>query len=334
MKVGKVSENVLKRSILKQIKTKRNEIKSGAGIGEDCAIFAFPENYALTSNVQAATITSAEDMINIIHKCVNNITASGAEPIGVMLALILPECIEEESIKNLMAAAEYICGVLNIEIAGGHTTVSKTVNQPVVSVTGYGMGQKEKVCITKGAKPGQDIVLSKWIGLEGTAILAKRCREDLLTRYPSYLVEEASEFDKYLSVVPEAAVALKSDVCAMHDASEGGIFAALWELAESSGVGLSIDLKKLPIRQETVEVCEFFGLNPYELISGGCLLMTTEDGLGLVQALEAEHIHAVVVGKITDKKEKVIIRDKEIRFLTRPDTDEIYKARIFREEMI
>ena len=83
---------------------------------------------------------------------------------------------------------------------------------------------------------------------------------------------------------------MKSGVCVMHDASEGGIFASLWELAERAGVGLSIDMKKLPLRQETVEVCEFSGVNPYELLSGGCLVMTTFDGPGLVAALEAEGI--------------------------------------------
>ena len=125
------------------------------------------------------------------------------------------------------------------------------------------------------AQPGQDIVLSKWIGLEGTAFLAKCNGEKLYGRYPAYLVEEAAAFDRFLSIIPEAATAMKSGVCAMHDASEGGILAALWELAEGAGVGLTIDLKKLPIRQETVEVCECLGANPYELMSGGCLIMTT-----------------------------------------------------------
>ena len=69
--------------------------------------------------------------------------------------------------------------------------------------------------------------------------------------------------DAYISVQSEAAVAVTSGVSAMHDVTEGGIFGALWEMAEASGVGLEIDLKKIPIRQETVEVCEFFGVNPY-----------------------------------------------------------------------
>ena len=120
---------------------------------------------------------------------------------------------------------------------------------------------------------GQDIIITKWIGLEGTADLAARNQEGLLTRYPAYLVEEAAAFDRYYSILPEAATAVKSGGCTMHDVSEGGVFAALWEMAEGAGVGLTIDMKKLPLRQETVEVCEFCNVNPYELRSGGSLII-------------------------------------------------------------
>ena len=118
---------------------------------------------------------------------------------------------------------------------------------------------------------------------------------------------------------------MKSGVCAMHDASEGGIFGALWELAEGAGVGLTIDLKKLPLRQETVEVCEQCNVNPYELLSGGCLIMTTEDGSGLVAALESEQIPAVIVGKITTGNDRVILNEDEVRYMEKAQQDEIYK---------
>ena len=153
----------------------------------------------------------------------------------------------------------------------------------------------------------------------------ERAVKIMLARYPEYLIDEAASFDKYLSVIPEAATAMKSGVCVMHDASEGGIMATLWELAESSGVGLHIDLKKLPIRQETVEVCEFCDVNPYELLSGGCLVMTAEDGNALVRALEEQNIPAVVVGKITDSNDRIIVNGEEKRYLDKPKTDEIFR---------
>lgn len=108
------------------------------------------------------------------------------------------------------------------------------------------------------------------------------------TRYPSRMIDEAAGFERFLSIIPEAATARKSGVCGIHDVSQGGIFGALWEMANGAGVGLEIDLKKLPVRQETIEICEFYDLNPYELSSGGCLLMTTEDGNGLAAALKGK----------------------------------------------
>lgn len=343
MKIGKVPENVLKRSVLKQIETKKEEVISGAGIGEDCAIFSFgSEGIMMTCMQTAAVRIGIEDssdsvlMGHLIQRCANNLAASGAQPVGIMVALTLPEETGEPDIRALMADAEAKCRELNIQIAGGQTCVSRAVRRPIAAVTGYGKpimagsSAEETDNAGRGGAAGtvcagQDVVVSKWIGLEGTAILAGRYREKLLERYPAYLVEEAAGFERLLSVIPEAATAIKSGVCMMHDASEGGIFGALWELAEKAGVGLTIDLKKLPLRQETVEVCECCNVNPYELLSGGALVMVTEDGLGLLAALEAEKIPAAIVGRITDSNDRIIRNGEEIRFLDRPKNDEIYR---------
>lgn len=328
MRLGKLSDSILKRTVLKQIKNRRSEVLCGAGIGEDCAIFALSGDKFATSVVEY-TVKDRQDMIRAIYKSTNNLATAGAEPVAVMLSIILPERASEEKLKKLMDGAAQAAGELNIQIAGGHTTVSKYVSEKLAVVTAYGLYKEEssalKPLTTKGAKPGQDIVISKWIGLEGTAVLANKKKDEMLARYPEYLIDEAASFDKYLSVIPEAATAMKSGVCVMHDASEGGIMATLWELAESSGVGLSIDMKKLPIRQETVEVCEFCDVNPYELLSGGCLVMTTEDGNALVDALLQQDIPAVVVGKITDSNDRIIVNGEEKRYLDKPKTDEIYR---------
>ena len=171
-----------------------------------------------------------------------------------------------------------------------------------------------------------DILVSKWIGIEGTSILAKEKEEQLLSRFSASFIEKAKKLDAYISVLSEAAVAVRSGVSAMHDVTEGGIFGALWEMAEASGVGLEIDLKKIPIRQETVEVCEFFGINPYKLISSGCMLMAAEDGNTLVRELEKEGIPATIIGKATEGNDRVLLNEDEKRFLEPPKTDELYEV--------
>ncbi len=324
MRLGKLSDSILKRTVLKQIKNRRSEIISGAGIGEDCAIFAC-EGAHIASCVEEYVVADGRAMWRAIHKCANNLASSGAEPFAVMLSIILPPKASEEKLKKLMEAAAQAARELNVQIAGGHTTVSSYVTQKLATITAYGKVPADQAVTTKGVKPGQDIVMTKWIGLEGTAMLARQSREGLLARYPEYLVDEAESFDKFLSVLPEAIIATQMGHCRMHDASEGGILATLWELAESSGVGLTVDMKKLPIRQETVEVCEFCDVNPYELISGGCLVITTEAGEALVERLLEQDIPAVIVGKITDSHDRMIINGEEKRYLDKPQVDEIHR---------
>lgn len=175
-------------------------------------------------------------------------------------------------------------------------------------------------------RPGQDIVVTKWIGLEATAILAKEKEEELLARFSPDFIRTAQSFDLYLSVVKEAAVAKSWGVSAMHDITEGGVFGALWEMAEGSGVGLDADLKAIPIRQETVEICEFFGLNPYQIMSSGSMMIAADDGTGLVRELKKQGISASVVGRATSGNDRILRNGEDVRFLDRPQTDELYKV--------
>ena len=326
MKVGKVPEAVLKRSVLKQIRTDRPEVLMGASVGEDCAAVALQEDEMFVLSTDPITGTAKDIGHLAIQITLNDLASAGAEPIGVMLTFLLPEKLSEAKLRAMMEQAEEAAHAANVQIMGGHTEVTRVVNQPVISVVGVGKAKKGRLISTAAARPGMDVIVTKWIGLEGTSIIAKEKETELLTRYPKALVDEAKGFDRYLSVLPEAATAVKSGVSAMHDVTEGGIFGALWEMAESAGVGLEIDLKKIPIRQETVEICEFFDVNPYELISSGSMLMAASDGNGLVRALEAEGIPAVCIGKVTDGNDRVIVSGEERRFLEPPKTDELYRV--------
>ena len=179
---------------------------------------------------------------------------------------------------------------------------------------------------TADVLPDMDILVTKWVGIEGTAILAKEKEQELSARYTKPFLEAAKGLDRYLSVLPEAATAVKSGVAAMHDVTEGGIFGALWEMAEASGVGLEIDLKKIPLKQETVEICEYFGISPYELISSGSMLMAAKDGNRLVMELQKEGIPAVIIGKATAGRDRILRNEDECRYLEPPKTDELYKV--------
>ncbi|HIT66626.1 MAG TPA: AIR synthase family protein [Candidatus Merdisoma merdipullorum] len=325
MKVGKVSETVLKRSIFKQIHTKRDEVLLGAGVGEDCAAMKLSPGEIFVISTDPITGTVKDVGMLAIQITANDLASSGAEPVGVMLTVLLPEEITEEDIREMMRQIEEACARFHIQVMGGHTEVTRAVTQPVISVTGVGKVREDRLVSTAGAKPGQDILVTKWIGIEGTSIIAKEKEEELLGRFSAAFVDTAKGFDRYLSVLPESAIAVEHGVSAMHDVTEGGIYGALWEVAEASGIGLEIDLKAIPIRQETVEICEYFELNPYYLISSGCMLMAADRGHDLARKLEASGIPAAVIGKATDGKARRVWNGGEESFLERPKPDELYK---------
>ena len=326
MKVGKVSENVLKRAVFKQIRRRRGEVLVSARIGEDCAAVELGEDEVAVLSTDPITGTAHEIGTLAVHVTANDIASSGAEVIGILTSIILPDGTREIALRRIMQEVEEVCKELNIEVMGGHTEVSSAVNQPLITVTGIGKIKKSKLLTTKGLEPGDELVMTKWAGLEGTSILANEKFEELTKRYTADFISTAKTFIKYISVVKEAKIACDMGACAMHDITEGGVFGAIWEMASASNLGIEVDLKKIPIRQETVEICEYFDLNPYQLISSGSLLIGTKHGNKLVEALEREGIAAAVIGKAVEGNDKVIIQEDERRYLEPPKSDELYKV--------
>lgn len=326
MEIGKVPENVLKRSILNQIKTQRSEVLVGASVGEDCAMLQLEPDEVFVMSTDPITGTTKEIGKWAVIISANDIASSGAEVIGVMVCALLPPKIREIRIREMMEEIQGVCSELNIQVIGGHTEITDAVNRPVLSITGVGKVKKDKMIKTGGAKPGDDIVITKWVGLEGTSIIAKEKEEELLSYFPTHLVKEAQDYDVMLPVLSEAAIAVKSDVSAMHDVTEGGIFGALWEMAESAGIGLTVDLKQIPIKQATVEISNYFDINPYKLMSSGSMLIATSQGHDLVRDLKAAGIEASVVGKFTDSNDKIVINGEETRYLEPPKADELYSV--------
>ncbi len=372
MKIGKLPEPVLIRSVLKEVGHRREEVLVGPSVGQDCAVLEAGKGEVLVLSSDPITGTTKDIGSHSVYITANDLAASGAEPIGIMLTILLTPDTEEAELKDMMRGVEKTCKELNMEVMGGHTEITQVVRQPLISLTGVGKMKKEELLVTSAVKPGEDLVVTKWIGLEGTSIAAKEKeelisltgvgkmkKEELLVtsavkpgedlvvtkwiglegtsiaakekeevlfeRFAPSFVETAKQFDKYLSVIPEAKIAKEWGASAMHDITEGGVFGALWEMGSGSGVGLDIDLKSIPIRQETVEVCEALGLNPYILMSSGSMLISTRDGHGLVQKLARAGIHAAVVGKATDGNDRILRNGEDTRYLDKPQSDELYK---------
>ena len=192
-------------------------------------------------------------------------------------------------------------------------------------MNGVGVLKKGALVRSSMGKPEQDIVLLKWIGLEGTFRVMREKEEELKGRFVNAFLNQVRQMEPELFSVEELNIAKDYGVSAMHQITGGGILAALWEIAEASGIGLSVDLKKMSIRQETVEICEYFHLNPYQLTSAGSILIIAERGEELVQKYEELGIQATLLGKTTVDTARVILGGEEKRFLDKPAPDELLK---------
>lgn len=325
MEIGKVPENVLKRAVFKQIRHYRPEVILHPGVGEDCAAIETKEDEVLVFSTDPITGASKGMGTLAVHITANDLASSGAEPVGILTCVILPPRTREKKLRELIQEIVAASRELNIEVMGGHTEISDVVNRPVITVTGVGKAKRDKLVSTGGLQPGDDLVMTKWAGLEGTSIIAAEKQEELEQRLPKQIIEDALAMREYISVVPEAAVAVQTGVSAMHDVTEGGIFGALWEMGEASGVGITVDLKKIPIRQETIEVCELFDINPYMLISSGSMLIGTSHGNLLVDRLQEQGIPAAVIGRATEGNDRIVVNGEEQRFLEPAGSDQLYK---------
>lgn len=331
MKNGKISESVLKRSVLKQLHTTSDRILFKPAVGEDCAVISMQagDQTKLVTATQTFTLDVSDKHVRAncaVYDALNNIYAMGAGPIGIELALLVPTTENEAVLRETVRAIDAVCEEAGIVVLGGHTQVSRAVKNIVVTVTAIGEACEQALTPSSAAAPGMDIIVTGYVGLEGTAILANEKRAELETRFSKAFIDKSAAYIDHISTAMEAASAIGAGVAAIHDASQGGIFGALWDMAEASGIGLDIDLKKLPIRQDTIEISEFFDINPYKLLSGGSLIIIAADGTRVVRELEKKGKNAVIVGATTDSNDRVLISGEERRFLETAQTDEIYKV--------
>ncbi len=181
MKIGKLSESALQKVVFEQLHTRRDEVLVGPGIGGRlCGIE--------TSGRRSICHINRSDHRHgkkigrlAVHVTANDLASAGAETIGLMVTALLPPMIKEAQIKKMMQQINAECEKLNIMVLGGHTEITAAVTQPVLSVTGIGKVKEDELILSGGAKPGQDIVVTKYLGMEGTGIIANE-KEDELKR--------------------------------------------------------------------------------------------------------------------------------------------------------
>ncbi|HHT51198.1 MAG TPA: AIR synthase [Eubacteriaceae bacterium] len=324
MEIGKIPNQLLEEKILSKIQPTRSEILVGAAVGEDCGVIDFGEEICVVSTDPITGAT--KDIAKLaVHISCNDVASSGVEPLAILLTILAPENTKLEEISQLIEEAKETAASLNVEIIGGHTEISQAVNRMVISTTCIGKGKKELMVTSHGAKIGDTVIMTKWAGLEGSAILANDKGKDLINTIDKKWIEEAKSYMNYISVVPEGRISGKVGVTAMHDVTEGGLLGAIWEIAKASNVGIKIWKENIPITKATMVICNHYKIDPLKLISSGVMLITTNKPGKLLEAFKKEGIKATIIGKVVEGR-SVLVNNGIETSINPPSSDELYKV--------
>ncbi len=328
MQPGKLPLDLLSR-LLDKIDVSDPRVVLGARTGEDAALIDFGDRCLVA---KTDPITFATDLIGwyMVQVNSNDIAVMGGTPRWLMATLLLPDDTSEAEVERIFTQIREACAALDITLIGGHTEITYDLRRPIAVGAMLGEVPKERAVLTSGARPGDRIILTKAIAVEGASILAHEAADDLLANgvLPE-TIERARDllFNPGISVVPEAAIAREAvNVHAMHDPTEGGLSGGLVELAAAANVGLLIDMDAVPILPECREICDALGLDPLGLIASGSLLAAVpqSDAPKLIHALDAQGIPAHEIGRVTQAADGLKAQfGDEIRVLPTFTRDEL-----------
>lgn len=302
----------------------------GPGIGLDCAVLDMGDTLLV---LKTEPITFVTDAIGwyALQIAANDVATTGAAPRWYMATLLLPERSTTPAlVEEISSQAYQACRELGVTIIGGHTEITYGLDRPIMVGTLIGEVTREKLVTPRGARPGDRVLLTKGVPVEATAILAREFPHRL---EGTFTPEEISAAQNYLyqpgiSVLRDAQIAVAAgQVTAMHDPTEGGLAAALWEMAQACGHGIIVDLNAVKIPDLPRRICDLFGLDPLATIASGALLITAPapDAEKITAALSQAGIDCAEIGQVvvSHTPEVYDISGSVWELLPRPARDEI-----------
>ena len=313
MEPGKLPLHLLSR-LLNDVDTSDPRVVVGPRVGEDAALIDFGDRYLVA---KTDPITFATDLIGwyMVNVNANDIAAMGATPKWLLATVLLPEGASENQATEVFHQIQSASADLGVTLVGGHTEITVGLDRPIAVGAMLGEVDKDRAVLSSGVRPGDSVILTKGIALEGTSILAREV-EDRLAELglDTGLLEAAANllFDPGISVVPDARIACSAaNVHAMHDPTEGGLSGGLYELA-AAGVGFEIDEQAIPILPECARICQTLDLDPLGLIASGSLLATVDpnDAHTVVDSLRNDGIESRVIGSANTRSGEVTLHTR------------------------
>lgn len=328
--LGKLPSDMLAR-LLVQAPLKDNRIVLGPGIGLDCAVVQGSSRLLV---FKAEPITFASDNIGwyAVQVAANDIATTGATPLWYLVTLMLPEGKTDEALVDHIGSQLFnACREIGVAVIGGHTEITYGLDRPILSGTMIGEVEADRLVTPRGAAPGDHLLLTKGVPIEATALLAREFPERLAGFLSEEEIRQAAGYlyNPGISVLRDAQIALSAgQVNAMHDPTEGGLAAALWELAEASGCALEVNTAEIHVPELAGKLCRAFQIDPLASIASGALLLSVPEGhdRAVCSALQSAGISCTSIGRVI-KKGPAEVRDlSNDKILTRPARDDITRV--------
>lgn len=319
-------------SMLEKYTMKPDNVIVGSKIGEDAAVIDIGEKYLL-AKTDPITFVTDEIGYYTININANDIACKGGIPRWFLATVLLPEHkTTKKMVDSIFSQLHRSCRDLNIALCGGHTEITYGLDRPIVIGLMLGEVEKNKLVDMRKVSPGDDILLTKGIAIEATSIIAREKEAELAEMFSSELVEQSKNYlyDPGISVLREAQIANDfDDIHAMHDPTEGGIAAGLFEIAKAANVGLKIEYDMIDILPECKLLCDVYELDPLGIIASGALLIVCDASVSqkLMETFEKNDINTCRIGKIMPQNYgmKMLLPDGDTTDLPYFAQDEITK---------
>jgi len=322
--LGKLPPELLRKYVLTMTGAKSKELVLSPRVGLDFGVVKLRSGFLIVSSDPVTGIAKNVGRHAVVVSA-NDVATSGNRASFMQSVILLPERVDERTVKELTSKMADAAKQLGITIVGGHTEVTPGLERPIVMTTAFAIARS--FVTAGGAEAGDTLMMTKSAGIEGTAILAEEAARRGAT--PTTVMRASSFFER-MSVVDEAEAAFQTGfVHAMHDCTEGGVLGAVYEMSVASRVGLEVHEGKIPVASETRAVCAVFGADPLKLIGSGALLMAVEGGKEerVKSALDPLGIPVTSIGRFRPGERTLIHKRRGRKSLIRDSpADELWRV--------
>jgi hydrogenase maturation factor len=297
---GKLPPRLLER-LLRWRGAPDRRVLVGPACGLDAAVIRLGRHRLILKS-DPVTLTTRRIGWYAVQVNANDVAVMGGRPAWFQPTILLPPGTSASVAMTIGRDIDRACRALGIAVTGGHTEVTDAVTRPVVAGDMQGPLVASRMITAAGARAGDQLLLTKAAGIEGTAILVQERARELTAVVPATLMREGRRLHRApgISVVPDAIIAARHGASAMHDPTEGGIRAGLHEIAFASRVRLVVDLDRIPLLPSTTAICRHFAIDPIGLIGSGALLVTVPAprAPGLLRAWARRGIAGRAIGHV------------------------------------